>query len=294
MNNNNFMNNMNSMNQMSFNSMNNNNFPNQNSFNIGMFNYKSLNNNFNNNSKMMNNKNNQNMNNQSLQHNNINNINNMNNMFNSKSLNYNNIRNNNNQHNFQRNYNNNNNNNLNTIIEEENPEEKICQKHKNRIGHYCIQCDKYYCSECLIMRGEEEGKHNGHSFLQLSKLENNPDLQNALKEYKKIPQSKKDLENYIGLCNLKLRENEIKKREIVNFINAIKESYIKKLDETTNELKNISNSLIPKKEEIEYRIASIPNGFNNIINSNDYAQGTVIKNELKKLNTFDPNIENSI
>ena len=128
----------------------------------------------------------------------------------------------------------------------------------------------------------------------MSQLENNPDLQNALKEYKKIPQSKKALEKYIGLCNLKLKENEIKKREIINFINSIKESYIKKLDETTNELKNISNGLIPKKEEIEYRIASIPNGFNNIINSNDYAQGTVISNELKKLNNFDGNKENEI
>jgi hypothetical protein len=211
-------------------------------------------------------------------------------MFNAKSFS-NNIR-NNNQKNFKRNYNNNN---LNTIIEsDENIELKVCQVHKKKCEYYCIQCDNNYCSDCLLFFNNEVSIHKGHSILQLSQLENNPDLQNALKEYKKIPQSKKALEKYIGLCNLKLKENEIKKREIINFINSIKESYIKKLDETTNELKNISNGLIPRKEEIEYRIASIPNGFNNIINSNDYAQGTVISNELKKLNTFDGNKENEI
>jgi hypothetical protein len=211
-------------------------------------------------------------------------------MFNAKSFS-NNIR-NNNQKNFKRNYNNNN---LNTIIEsDENIELKVCQVHKKKCEYYCIQCDNNYCSDCLLFFNNSVSIHQGHSILQLSQLENNPDLQNALNEYKKIPQSKKALEKYIGLCNLKLKENEIKKREIINFINSIKESYIKKLDETTNELKNISNELIPKKEEIEYRIASIPNGFNNIINSNDYAQGTVISNELKKLNKFDGNKENEI
>jgi hypothetical protein len=213
-------------------------------------------------------------------------------MFNTKSMNNNNIR-NNNQNNFKINYNNNNN--LNPIMEsEENIELNTCQKHKRKCEYYCIQCDNYYCSDCLVFFNNDVTIHKGHAILQMSHLENNPDLQNALNEYKKIPQSKKALEKYIGLCNLKLRENEIKKREIVNFINSIKESYIKKLDETTNELKNISNGLIPRKEEIEYRIASIPNGFNNIINSNDYAQGTVISNELKKLNAFDDNKENEI
>jgi hypothetical protein len=238
--------------------------------------------------------NNQNIHNQIMNNQNLNqkNTNNMNSMLNANSLN-NNIR-NNNQNNFKRNFINNNNN-LNTIIEsEENIELNVCQKHKKKCDYYCIQCDNNYCSDCLVFFNNDVSIHKGHSILQLSQLENNPDLENALNEYKKIPQSKKALEKYIGLCNLKLKENEIKKREIINFINSIKESYIKKLDETTNELKNISNGLIPRKEEIEYRIASIPNGFNNIINSNDYAQGTVISNELKKLNTFDGNKENEI
>jgi hypothetical protein len=309
------MNSHSNFNGMSINMMRND-FSNQKtSFNIGMLNSNSLKpntrlsfNNMNNkqnmNNQNMNNQNinNQNMNNQNMNNQNMNNqnINNqnliqnnnniMNKRFNANSLN-NNIR-NNNQNNFKRNFNNNNN--LNTIIELEENELNVCQQHKKKCEYYCIQCDNNYCSDCLLFFNNAVSIHQGHSILQLSQLENNPDLQNALKEYKKIPQSKKALEKYIGLCNLKLKENEIKKREIINFINSIKESYIKKLDETTNELKNISNGLIPKKEEIEYRIASIPNGFNNIINSNDYAQGTVISNELKKLNKFDGNKENEI
>jgi len=264
--------------------INNQNMINQNISNQNL-NYQNMNNQNMNNQNM----NNQNMNNQNLSQNN-NNI--MNNMFNSKSFSDN-IK-NKNQNNFKRNFNSNNNN-LNTIIEsEENIELNVCQEHNKKCEYYCIQCDNNYCSNCLLFFSNAVSKHQGHSILQLSQLENNPDLQNALNEYKKIPQSKKALEKYIGLCHLKLKENEIKKREIINFINSIKESYIKKLDESTNELKNISNGLMPKKEEIENRIVSIPNGFNNIINSNDYAQGTVISNELKKLNNFDANKENEI
>ena len=280
-----------------------NNFSNQNSsFNIGMLNNNSqkpsINNNLNNlncNQYMIGNQimnNNQSINNQNL---NQNDYNNMDYVFNSK-FNYNNdnIR-NNNHHNFLRNYNNN----LNTIIEsEENIKLNACQKHEKEYEYYCIQCDKNYCSDCLLFFGNAVSIHRGHSILQLSQLENNPGLQNAVNEYKKIPQVKKALEKCIGLCNLKLKENEIKKRKIVNFINSIKEFYIKKLDESINELKNILNELISKKELIEFKEPTILDFINKridrFLNNNAHSQGNFITNEIKKINTFVENKENEI
>ena len=132
----------------------------------------------------------------------------------------------------------------------------------------------------------------------MSQLENNPGLQNAVNEYKKIPQVKKALEKCFGLCNLKLKVNEIKKRKIVNFINSIKEFYIKKLDESINELKNILNELISKKELIEFKEPTILDFFNKridrFLNNNAHSQGNYITNEIKKINTFVENKENEI
>jgi len=122
----------------------------------------------------------------------------------------------------------------------------------------------------------------------------NPTLKEILNEYKKLPESKNALENYIGSCGLRIRENEIKKNEIEKYMNKIKELYLKKIDDPSQNLDGIINDLNTRKEVIENRIASIPNGFNNIINNNDYAQGNIVYNELKKLNQINPNIKNII
>ena len=73
-------------------------------------------------------------------------------------------------------------------------------------------------------------------------------------------------------------------------MNLIKDLYLKKLDEDTQELKNILTNLKTQKDLIENSINSIPNGFSNIVNSNDYVQGGVVSLELKKLNNIDNNL----
>jgi hypothetical protein len=268
--------------------MNNMNNTNMNNQNINNFNFNSGNMN-----NLMSNKNNLNMNTVNTSHINTNNYNNKKNQnFNSQF---------NNQKKFNI-FNNNQNNHLNTIIEEDqtnvinnnnNSDNKICSQHQSKIEYFCLQCNKYYCSNCLVFFGQEVQKHKGHCILGVGDMKNEG-IKKAINEYNKLPETKNSLDNLVGLCNLKLRENAIKKSEIHNFLDLIKNQYIKQIDESSRELKNIVNNLKTQKELIENSIGAIPNGFNNIINSNDYVQGGIISKELKKYNSIDQNIENVI
>ena len=220
----------------------------------------------------------------------------MNNLDNHPNNNYNQI-NNNNNNNFSgsKNYNKNNSikNNLdnNQSIEENN--NNMCIKHNNKIDYYCVQCDKYYCSNCLVFFGEEVKKHSHHLIIQVSQM-NESSTKEALREFKKLPETKNALDDLIGQCNFKLTENEIKKKQIENFFNLIKRSYENKIDETSKDLNKILNNLKNQKDSVENSISSIPNGFNNIVNSNDYVQGSVVSKELKKINKIDETLEDNI
>ena len=171
--------------------------------------------------------------------------------------------------------------------------ENLCETHHNKIDYYCVQCAHYYCSQCLIFFGQEVKKHQNHLILQVSKM-NDLGIKEAINEYKKLPETKNKLEHFIGLCNLKLKENDIKKCEFQDHMSIIKDLYMKKIEETTQELKSMLNTLKNQKERIENSIDSIPNGFNNIVNSNDHVQGSVMSDELKKLNKLENNIEDDI
>ena len=176
---------------------------------------------------------------------------------------------------------------------EEKDDHNLCQIHQSKFEYYCIQCDNYYCSNCLVFFGQEVKKHRDHLILQIDKM-NDLGIMSAVNEYKKLPETKDKLEHFIGLCNLKLKENHIKKCEFEDNMNIIKNLYIKKLDESTQDLKNILIGLNNQKERIDNSIGRIPNGFNNIVNSNDYVQGNIMSEELKRLNNLDQNIENEI
>ena len=179
------------------------------------------------------------------------------------------------------------------LNEKEKELENICQKHKSKFEYYCVQCDNFYCSNCLVFFGQEVNKHQNHLILQLEKM-NDLGIMEAVNEYKKLPETKDRLEHFIGLCNLKLKENHIKRCELEDNLNTIRKLYTKKLDETTQDLQYILNSLTSQKERIDNSISSIPNGFNNIINSNDHVQGNIMSEELKRLNKINNNIEDDI
>jgi hypothetical protein len=120
---------------------------------------------------------------------------------------------------------------------------------------------------------------------------NNLSLQEAVDEYKKLPVTKNILDNFIGLCKVKLKENQIKQAQIANFMNLVRDLYIGKIEENSQELNRFLKNLTNQKDQVENKIISVPNGFNNILNSNDYAQGHIVSEDLKKINNIDANIE---
>ena len=187
----------------------------------------------------------------------------------------------------------NNNNEQNILNSEKENNREICFLHNNKIEYYCVQCDKYYCSSCLVYFSQEAQKHKTHLILQVSKM-NDLGIKEAVNEYKKLPQTKKFIDHLIGLINLKLKENEIKKAQFINFMELIKNLNLQKIDETSQELKKMLVQLKSQKDSVESSIMSIPNGFNNIVNNNDYVQGSFVSQELKKINKIDTSIEGEI
>ena len=171
--------------------------------------------------------------------------------------------------------------------------QNFCSVHRNKLEFYCFQCDQYYCSNCLIFFGQDVKKHKNHFILQIEKM-NDEGIKHIVNEYKKLSGAKSNMDNIIGLCNFKIKENYIKNNQFENYLNIIKDSYLKKLDESFNDLDNILLNLKNQKEKIENSMGSIPNGFNNIVQSNDHVQGDIMFQELKKLNEVDPTLESNI
>ena len=167
--------------------------------------------------------------------------------------------NNNNMYQLQNNNNNNrsiNLNNTNNInIGQSGENRNMCQLHNSKIEYYCVHCDKYFCSSCLVFFGQEGQKHKNHLILGVSQM-NDLGILEAVNEYKKLPQTKGDLEHLIGLCNLKLKENKIKNCEIEDNMNTIKNLYIKKLEESTQELETILKDTFIKGENGYYWVSS--------------------------------------
>ena len=163
----------------------------------------------------------------------------------------------------------------------------ICREHNSKIEYYCINCDKYYCSNCLVFFRNEVNKHSSHFVIQTSKM-NDLDIINAINEYKKLPKTKKYITDLIGLCNVKIRENQIEKSEAINFLTSIQNEFIKKIDDESKSLKNSLNFAKNQKIYIEkyYNLLSQaiikiePNNINN----------KEIIEKIKKNNFVDPKI----
>ena len=183
------------------------------------------------------------------------------------------------------------NNNMNVIEQNNNAQNiDICPIHNYKIEYYCIQCDKYFCSNCLVFFGKEIKKHENHLIIPISKI-NNLNLKEAFDEYKKLSITNNILDNNIDLCKVKLRENQIKKGEIANFLDLIRDLYIQKIEENSQELNSFLNKLTNQRDQVENKIVSISNGFDNIIKTNDIP---LFSEELKKINIIDKSIEYEI
>ena len=160
-----------------------------------------------------------------------------------------------------------------------------CEKHpEKKIEYYCLQCNEYYCSKCLVFFNQKSvDLHKEHKILEIEKL-NKFKINGAIQEYKKLSTSKNELSKKIDEMTLKRKEYEIKKIRYIKILESLKEDITSKYEKQVRELDEVLDSLKEKKENIESSIYSVPNSFNNIIERNDYGQGSQITEELKKLN----------
>jgi len=189
-------------------------------------------------------------------------------------------------------------NNINEINEdseigESEVDKNMCANHYSKIEFYCIQCNKYFCSKCLVFFGEESKKHSGHYIVKVEKIDD-LGVKEAIKEYNKLPETKNKIENLIGLCNLKIKENEIKKYETGKIINIIKDLFIKNIDEESLVTKDILKQLIVSKNEILNQYSSFQNKYSDIMKNNNIIEAQRINLELKQLNNINQKIEKDI
>ena len=196
------------------------------------------------------------------------------------------------------------NNNMNNITEVSEGTEftprndSICQQHGNKIDYYCVQCNKYFCSQCLIFFGTEKDKHKDHLIVQISKLDD-LGVNQALDEYTKLPETKNEINKLLGLCNFKKREDKIKKYEIINFMKLIKDLYIKKIDDETNELKASLENAKQQKIQIENNINSFSSEINKLLSNNNNNQNNNINQQqilrsLKIMNNLNKNLNRDL
>ena len=169
---------------------------------------------------------------------------------------------------------------------------EICPIHKNKVDYYCIQCDKYFCSNCLVFFGEEVKKHQKHLILQISKMKS-LGIKDAVDEYRKLPKTKNEIDNLLGIISFKLKENEVKKAEVRNFMNLIRDKYLEKMDENSNELNTIIVGLRTQKNSIDNFLNSA-DGLNKSINNNENFKSSSLLENLKNNNRIDENVENDI
>ena len=171
--------------------------------------------------------------------------------------------------------------------EEEELDENICQEHGENISYYCIQCDKYFCSKCLVFFGAEQQKHKNHYIVPASKI-NDLGVTQAIKEYKKLGETKEKLKNVIGLINMIKKEKDIKKYEILNTLDLIREYNKIKMDEELQKYQDIINYIKTEKNNIEQQSKSLPNELNNILDQNDINKANEINNKIISLNNKIP------
>lgn len=179
---------------------------------------------------------------------------------------------------------NNNNNNLSNIIEmNDGEDEELCLEHNKKLEFFCIQCNKYFCGECLVFFGEEVKKHKNHFVIMVNKL-NDPRIKEAEIEYRKLPDTRKKIIDCIGLCNMKIKQNEIQKYEAIKILNYIKSFYINKIENESQKVRYSLNTINTLKYEFEKKKNDIFNKYSNLLNQNNSMAYQQMLQELQALN----------
>ena len=190
--------------------------------------------------------------------------------------------------------------NENSLILDNNENNNICPIHKKKVEYYCLQCTNYYCSQCFVFFNKEANKHENHIVVQISKM-NNLKINEAINEYEKLEVTKNKINDLIGLCNLKEKEKQIKKFEIINYFDALKKLFIEKMDDESLLIKTLLNDAIQQKINIENNFKVIPSEIfkfseqnNNDNNQNMMEIKKKLFDNLKGVNNIEPLLEQKI
>ena len=177
-----------------------------------------------------------------------------------------------------------NNNNISNIIEmNDGEDEEICLEHSKKLEFFCIQCNKYFCGQCLVFFGEEVKKHKNHFVIKVNKL-NDPRIKEAEIEYRKLPDTRNKITDCIKLCNMKIKQNEIQKYEAIKFLNYIKSFYINKIENESQKVRYSLNAINALKYEFENKKNDIFNKYSNLLNQNNNMAYQQMLQELQTLN----------
>ena len=117
---------------------------------------------------------------------------------------------------------------------------QYCNIHKDKkIEYFCLPCNEYFCSKCLMFTNQEViAKHEKHKIFDIGKLKKY-NINEAIKEYKKLQNSSNNLDNLLIACIDKSKEIEIKKNRLNDILTEIKKEIEEKYDKESKELKCI-------------------------------------------------------
>ena len=162
----------------------------------------------------------------------------------------------------------------------------ICSLHNKKLEYFCVQCNNIYCQKCLSVLNVSAKIHQNHTIIPTNKMKNNEKMTQIIEEYNKLNQTNTQINNLLNLCNLKLRELEIEKNNIIGQYNNIKDEmkgyFYDKLKNIDFEFEKIKSS----DEEIGSTIETTPLALMNIVKLKDYGQGKKIYERISNLNNF--------
>jgi hypothetical protein len=173
--------------------------------------------------------------------------------------------------------------------EKENNCIKTCNTHNdNDLQYYCIECNKNYCSDCLLF--SENDIHKYHKIFKLSEIINY-NLQKNIDLYQEIKNKQYLINEKKAIFNNQLLELEYDKENKLNNIDKFKTNVIRNIDNNIEDLKEIQNNINLNKMTIKDKIPSFNERIYEIIRKKDLNGYKNLLDEIKKVNIDNDSIK---
>ena len=147
-------------------------------------------------------------------------------------------------------------------VKGEDDKSNICNRHNSKFEYYCVDCDNYYCSKCLLFYEEESKRHPNHLILQLEKMkylkskfksEDNIKYINQIEDLKKQLTEEKEINNKLKAENKRLEKIINKKRENMDDNKRLE----KEISNLKENMRQLENELNQKNKAIQNYILEI-------------------------------------